>query len=156
VTAAVTAAAYNRAMTTRPVLRLIPGGRTDGDGRQSVDLYRHDTQEVRSVVWPLARLLGAIRRRRPRRPGDPDWTFSLGRRRSLAISTDGPDTFHAQATTRTADGRVAETAVRSDLSLREVEALVEAYYTAPFLLSGPRRLTPGDATAHNRCPDAPG
>ena len=32
---------------TRPALRLIPGGRTDDDGRQSVNLCRHDREEVR-------------------------------------------------------------------------------------------------------------
>jgi hypothetical protein len=74
VTVAVTAVAYDHVMsaTTRPALRLIPGGRTDDDGRQSVDLCRHDTEEVRSVAWALPRLLATIRRYRPRRPGDPD------------------------------------------------------------------------------------
>jgi hypothetical protein len=130
VTVAVTAAAYNHVMsaTTRPALRLIPGGRTDDDGRQSVDLCRHDTEEVRSVAWALPRLLAAIRRYRPRRPGDPDWTFSIGRRRSLAIITEGPGRFHARGTVRSADGLVSEVTVRDDLSLREVEALVEVFY----------------------------
>jgi hypothetical protein len=132
VTVAVTAAAYDHGMsaTTRPALRLIRGGRTDDDGRQSVDLSRHDTEEVRSVAWTLPRLLAAIRRYRPRRPGDPDWTFSIGRRRSLAIITEGPGTFHARGTVRSADGLVSDVTVGDDLSLREVEALIEVFYAA--------------------------
>jgi hypothetical protein len=117
---------------TRPALHLIRGGRTDGDGRQSVDLYRHDTREVRSVVWTLPRLLTAIRRHQPRRPGDPEWTFSIGRRRSLAITTDGPGKFHAQETVNAADGLVAEVTVRDDLSLKAVGGLLEAFYDGAF------------------------
>jgi hypothetical protein len=126
-------AGYNRAMTlpTRPALLLIRGGRTDGDGRQSVDLYRHDTREVRSVVWTLPRLLTAIRRHRPRRAGDPEWKFSVGRRRSLAITTEGPGKFHAQETVKAADGPVAEVTVGDDLSLRAVEGLLHTFYAGP-------------------------
>jgi hypothetical protein len=125
------AARYYIAMTatTRP-LRLIRGGRTDDDGRHSVDLCRHDTEAVRSVVWPLPRLVAAIRRYRPRRPGDPDWTFSIGRRRSLAIITEGPGKFHARATLRSADGLVIDLTARDDLSLAEVEALVASFYAS--------------------------
>ena len=129
-TVAVTAVAYDHVMsvTPRPALRLIRGGRTDDDGRQSVVLLCHDTEQVRSVAWTLPRLLAAIRRNRPRRPDDPDWTFSIGRRRSLAIITEGPGKFHARGTVRSADGRASEVTVRDDLSLREVEALVEVFY----------------------------
>ena len=129
-TVAVTAFAYDHVMSVspRPALRLIRGGRTDDDGRQSVDLLCHDTEQVRSVAWTLPRLLAAIRRYRPRRPDDPDWTFSIGRRRSLAIITDGPGKFHARGTLRSADGLVSEVTVRDDLCLREVEALVAVFY----------------------------
>ena len=128
------AARYNLAMpaTARP-LRLIRGGRTDDDGRHSIDLFRHDTEEVRSVVRALPRLLATIKRYRPRRPGDPDWTFSIGRRRTLAIITEGPGKFHARETLRSADGLVADLTARDDLSLAEVEALVESFYARPHI-----------------------
>jgi hypothetical protein len=134
VTVTVTAAGYDHvvSVTPRPALRLIRGGRTDDDGRQSVDLLRHDTEQVRSVAWTLPRLLAAIRRYRPHRPDDPDWTFSIGRRRSLAIITDGPGKFHARGTLRSGDRLVSEVTVRDDLSLREVEALVEVFYAGPI------------------------
>jgi hypothetical protein len=71
--------------------------------------------------------VAAIRRYRPRRPGDPDWTISIGRRRSLAIITEGPGKFHARETLRSADGLVTELTARDDLSLAEVEALVASF-----------------------------
>src|SRR5262245_61186537 len=94
-------------MTTKAQsrLRVIRGGRRDGDGRQSVDFYQHGRDHVRSVVWTFPQLYGAIRRRRPRGPGDPDWTFSIGRRHSLTITTEGPGKFRVVHAHR-ASGRV--------------------------------------------------
>ena len=96
--------------TAKPCLRLIRGGRTANDDRQTVDLYRHDTGEVRSVVWTLPQLLAGIRRRRPRRSGETEWTFSIGRRRVLVIATEGPGKF------------------RGNLTLEEVERLAREFY----------------------------
>ena len=118
--------------TAKPTLRLIRGGRTDNDGRQSVDLYRHDTAEVRSIVWTLAHLMGGIRQRRPRRPGDPDWTFSIGRRRVLAITTEGPRKFSAQGAVRGADGLVEELSGFSDLTLTGVERLAREFFAGVY------------------------
>ena len=130
VTPAVTAARYwtGMAATSPAQLRVIRGGRSDGDGRQSVDFYRNGTDHVRSVAWTVAQLRTAIRRRRPRRPGDPDWTFSVGRRNSLTITTEGPEKFRARHTTKTADRRLAEIAAFDDLTLQDVERLATAFY----------------------------
>jgi hypothetical protein len=120
---------------SRPLLRLVRGGRTDDDGRHSVDLYRHDTHEVRTVTWTLPRLLTAIRRLRPRHPGDPNWTFSVGRRRSVVITTEGPRTFSARETIKATDGLIAELRIHKDLLLRDVVELLEPFYGGPDRLS---------------------
>ena len=122
-------------------LHVIRGGRTDGDGRQSVDLYRHDIQDVGCVVWTLAQLRTAIRRRCPRRPGDPDWTFSLGRRHSLAITTEGPGKFRVRHTRKTADGPVAEVTALADLTLKDAERLATDFYAGRSDLACPTRLS---------------
>lgn len=70
----------------------------EGDGQpRDVGLLRHDTLEEETYVWTLAQLLAAVRKRRPRRNGDPDWTFLVGDRPEyLAISTAGPRAFIGQ------------------------------------------------------------
>jgi hypothetical protein len=116
--------------TAKPTLRVICGGRTDHDGRLSVDLYRHDTREVHPVVLTLPQLLAAIRRRRPQRPGDSEWTFSIGRRRSLSLSitTEGPGKFWAQRAVKETDDLVAELTEFNDLTPKDVERLVHEFY----------------------------
>jgi hypothetical protein len=115
--------------TTRPTLRVIPGGRTKGDGRQSVDLYRDDTGEVRSVVWTLPQLLADIRKRARRRATGPSWTFRVGpRRRSLAITTDTPGLFYAQRAVADRRGKPAGAALATGLNLPDVERILRTFY----------------------------
>ncbi len=52
----------------------------------------------------------------------------MGRRRALAITTEGPGRFHAQETVKTAGGLVSEITVRGDCPLKEVEQLLHAFY----------------------------
>jgi hypothetical protein len=116
---------------SRPALRLIPGGHTDGDGRHPVNLLRHDTDQVRSVTWNLSQLLAAIRRHSPRRTGDSEWTFSIGRGRrapSLTIATNGPGKFWAERVIKDADGRPRKLDDDHELSLGEVQFFVTEFY----------------------------
>jgi hypothetical protein len=132
-------------MPTSPVLRLIHGGRTDGDGRQSVDLYRHDTGEVHRVVWRLPTLLAAIRRRRPRKAGDPEWSFAVGPpRHGLVVMTDGPGRFHAQRALRGDDGLIAEVTAIDDLTLHDVERMLGSFYAGEPLDSRPAHNQRGE------------
>jgi hypothetical protein len=115
--------------STGPALRVIPGGRTNDDGRQSVDLYRDDTGEVRSVAWTLPELLADIRRRGRRQGTAPSWTFRVGpRRRSLAITTDTPGLFYAQREVADDRGRFAGAALATGLNLPDVERILRTFY----------------------------
>ena len=110
-------------------LRLIPGGRCDGDGRETVDIVRHDTGAVASVVCTLPRLLAAIARRRSRRQPDVTCTFSVGRgHRRLAIVTDGPARFSGQHPLWTDTGRPAGAMIFAALSFADVRQVLERFY----------------------------
>lgn len=110
-------------------LRLIPGGRRAGDGRETVDLVRHDTGVVESVAWTLPRLLAAIARRRPRACEHPAWTFSVGRgRRRLAILTDSPARFTGQHPCWTDTGRSGGAMIFKAMSIADVRQVLERFY----------------------------
>lgn len=129
-------------------LRLIPGGHRDGDGRETVDLVRHDTGAVESVVWTLPRLLAAIGRRR--RPGDPAWTFSVGRgRRRLAILTDSPARFSGQHPCWTETGRRDGAMIFPGMSFSDVRRVLERFYAG----ASPERCFEGRPGEF--CPEAP-
>jgi hypothetical protein len=130
--------------TARPTLRVIPGGRSKGDGRQSVDLYRNDTGEVRSVAWTLPELLADIRRRSA---AGPNWTFRVGpRRHSLAISMDKPGLFYAQREVADERGRFTGAALASGLNLPDVERILRTFYEG----LSPERCLDGCETTFER------
>jgi hypothetical protein len=113
---------------------VIPGGRRDGDGRETVDIVRHDTGAVASVVWTLRQLLAAIARSQPRSRAARGWTFAVGRRhRRLVIVTDGPARFSARHPLWTDTGRPAGAMTFAPLSLADVRRVLEQFYagTAP-------------------------
>ena len=133
--------------TARPTLRVIPGGRSKGDGRQSVDLYRNDTGEVRSVAWTLPELLADIRRRAHRQATDPAWTFRVGpRRHSLAISMDTPGLFYGQREITDQRGRFTGSALATGLNLSDIERILKAFYEG----LSPERCLDGCETTFER------
>lgn len=152
VTFAVTAPVYGAAMADRTsacarTLRLIPGGRRDGDGRETVDLVRHDTGAVENIVWTLPRLLAAIGRRR--RPAHPAWTYSVGRgRRRLAILTDGPARFIGQHPCWADTGRPDGAMIFPGMSFTDVRRVLERFYAG----ASPERCF--DGLPGELCPEA--
>jgi hypothetical protein len=143
-----------RARTSCP-LRLIRGGRRDGDGRETVDVVRHDTGAVASVVWTLPRLLAAIARHRgPGRGGAPR-TFSVGRgKRRLAIVTAGPSRFDAHHPVWRDADRAAGAMSFSALRVTDVRRVLQRFYAGAPVdrcfegLAG--ELLPGAASAVER------
>jgi hypothetical protein len=115
-------------------LRLIRGGRHDGDGRETVDVVRHDTGALASVVWTLPRLLAAIRRR-PRRGSDrPARTFAVGRgRRRVVVAANGPSRFDGQHRLWTDTGRPAGAMLFDALSFAQVRRVLERFYAGESL-----------------------
>jgi hypothetical protein len=117
------------AVISRPQWARVAGRAATARAGTSVSTYRHDTQREEHRTWSLAETVAALRRRRPQRAADPDWTFCIGAGREyLAISTDGPRAFVGQHPLW-GEGDVFEGAmIFAPLSLRQVVEVLEKFH----------------------------